>query len=85
MEWGENSWRSKNVGNDINMIIIKSGKRHITTTFHCDGGENPWTNVCKIVQKFNSIENEGKGTKGNKKYGLLKHMSNSNAGLIPLL
>ena len=41
--------------------------------------------VCKIVQKLNSIENEGKGTKGNKKYGLLKHMSNSNAGMIPLL
>ena len=40
--------------------------------------------VCIIVQKFNSIENEGTGTKGNKKYGLLKHMSNSNAGLIPL-
>ena len=41
--------------------------------------------VCKIVEKFKSIENEGKGTKGNKKYGLLKHMSNSNAGMIPLL
>lgn len=41
--------------------------------------------VCKIVEKFNSIENEGKGTKGNKKYGLLIHMSNSNADMIPLL
>ena len=52
MEWGENSWRSKNVGNDINMIIIKSGKRHITTTFHCDGGENPWTNCVQNSSKI---------------------------------
>ena len=41
--------------------------------------------VCKIVKKFNSIENEGKGTKGNKKYGLVKPMSNYTTGLIPLL
>ena len=75
MEWGENSWRSKNVGNDINMIIIKSGKRYTLQPHFIVMVEKILEQiVCKIVQKFNSIENEGKGTKGNKKYGLLKHV-----------
>ena len=73
------------MGNDINMIKIKSGKNILQPHFIVMVEKILEQIVCKIVQKFNSIENEGKGTKGNKKYDLLKHMSNSNAGLIPLL
>ena len=73
------------MGNGINMIKIKYGKqKNITTTFQFMV-ERILQTVSKMVEKFKSIENEGKGTKGNKKYGLLKHMPNSNAGLIPLL
>ena len=73
------------MGNDINMIKIKSGKNILQPHFIVMLEKILEPTVCKIVRKSKSIENEGKGTKGNKKYGLLKHMSNSNAGMIPLL